>query len=164
MLRAPKVAIWEASVRAALSAMSSVLEGRFAGNQRVDKPARWIRAQKTTENADRVLVVCAGRIMESAPAAKVFRNPQNPYTRALLRCIPDSERRDGRCFKSRGSRRMWRRCRRGNVRLRIVVLKRWRAAVRKIRLTMRWRQSLVAVLGAVTDSGGASALTTSNAG
>ena len=41
------------------------------------------------ENADRVLVMYAGRIMEAASAAELFRNPQNPYTRALLRCIPD---------------------------------------------------------------------------
>ena len=32
--------------------------------------------------ADHVLVMYAGRIMESAPAAELFRNPQKPYTRA----------------------------------------------------------------------------------
>src|SRR6476620_11034050 len=41
------------------------------------------------ENADNVLVMYAGRVMESAGASELFANPQNPYTRALLRCIPD---------------------------------------------------------------------------
>jgi oligopeptide/dipeptide ABC transporter ATP-binding protein len=54
------------------------------------------------ENADRVLVMYAGRIMESAPAAELFRNPRNPYTRALLRCIPEPGRRDGPLFQIAG--------------------------------------------------------------
>jgi oligopeptide transport system ATP-binding protein len=47
------------------------------------------------ENADRVLVMYAGRIMEAACADELFGNPQNPYTRALLRCIPDPTLGDG---------------------------------------------------------------------
>ena len=47
------------------------------------------------ENADDVLVMYAGRVMESAPARELFANPQNPYTRALLRCIPEPAARDG---------------------------------------------------------------------
>ena len=54
------------------------------------------------ENADRVLVLYAGRIMESAPAAELFRSPKNPYTRALLRCIPEAGRRDGPLFQIAG--------------------------------------------------------------
>jgi oligopeptide/dipeptide ABC transporter ATP-binding protein len=46
------------------------------------------------ENTDRVLVMYAGRIMESAPVKELFGNPQNPYTRALLNCIPEPDRRD----------------------------------------------------------------------
>jgi len=46
--------------------------------------------------ADQVLVMYAGRILESAPAAELFRNPQNPYTRALLGCTPDPLRRGAR--------------------------------------------------------------------
>jgi len=44
----------------------------------------------------------AGRIMESAPADELFRNPQNPYTRALLRCIPRAGRRDQPLFQIAG--------------------------------------------------------------
>src|SRR5882672_9474317 len=46
--------------------------------------------------ADDVMVMYAGRILESAPAAELFRNPQNPYTRALLACTPDPLRRGAR--------------------------------------------------------------------
>ena len=54
------------------------------------------------ENADDVLVMYAGRVMESAPAGELFRNPQNPYTRALLRCIPDPRARDGQLYQIAG--------------------------------------------------------------
>jgi oligopeptide transport system ATP-binding protein len=38
--------------------------------------------------ADRVLVMYGGQIVEHAPVAELFRNPQHPYTRALLKTIP----------------------------------------------------------------------------
>jgi oligopeptide transport system ATP-binding protein len=55
-----------------------------------------------TENADRVLVMYAGRIMESATAADLFRSPANPYTRALLRCVPAAGGREGPLFQIAG--------------------------------------------------------------
>ncbi|MBB3225247.1 dipeptide ABC transporter ATP-binding protein [Pseudoduganella umbonata] len=39
--------------------------------------------------ADRVLVLYAGRIVESAPAAGLFGRPAHPYTKGLLAAIPD---------------------------------------------------------------------------
>jgi oligopeptide transport system ATP-binding protein len=38
--------------------------------------------------ADRVVVMYAGKIVESAPAPAVFRRPGHPYTAELLKCIP----------------------------------------------------------------------------
>jgi peptide/nickel transport system ATP-binding protein len=40
------------------------------------------------ENADRVVVMYAGRKVEEAPAAELFDNPGHPYTRGLLGSIP----------------------------------------------------------------------------
>ncbi|MBX6750605.1 MAG: ABC transporter ATP-binding protein [Micromonosporaceae bacterium] len=47
------------------------------------------------EMCDRVLVMYAGRIVEDAPVRDLFRNPQHPYTRQLLKSIPAFPR-DGR--------------------------------------------------------------------
>src|ERR1700692_2602165 len=38
--------------------------------------------------ADRILVMYAGRIVESADSAELFRHARHPYTAALLNCIP----------------------------------------------------------------------------
>ena len=37
---------------------------------------------------DRVQVMYAGRIMETADTRTLFQNPQHPYTKALQRCVP----------------------------------------------------------------------------
>ncbi|MEU2699446.1 MULTISPECIES: ABC transporter ATP-binding protein [Micromonospora] len=41
------------------------------------------------EVCDRVVVLYAGTVVESGPAAQVLRDPAHPYTRALLRSVPD---------------------------------------------------------------------------
>ncbi|SDX23193.1 peptide/nickel transport system ATP-binding protein [Collimonas sp. OK242] len=38
--------------------------------------------------ADRVAVMYAGEIVETAPVAQLFARPSHPYTRGLLNCIP----------------------------------------------------------------------------
>jgi len=42
------------------------------------------------ESADRVVVLYAGQVVEMGPASEVFRNPQHPYTEALMKSLPES--------------------------------------------------------------------------
>lgn len=44
---------------------------------------------------DRVTVLYAGRVAESAPVADIFARPQHPYTRALIGCIPQVNQAPG---------------------------------------------------------------------
>ena len=40
------------------------------------------------ENADRVIVMYAGKKIEEAPVIELFESPQHPYTQGLLRSVP----------------------------------------------------------------------------
>lgn len=44
------------------------------------------------ETCDRVVVMYAGQLMESADTISLFRNPSHPYTQGLLRSIPRVDR------------------------------------------------------------------------
>ena len=44
-------------------------------------------------HADEVCVMYAGRVVEYGPTREVFESPLHPYTRALIRCVPDATRR-----------------------------------------------------------------------
>lgn len=46
------------------------------------------------ENTDRVAVMYAGQIVETAPTAEIFANPQHPYTVGLLASIPRLNQKD----------------------------------------------------------------------
>ncbi len=48
------------------------------------------------EIADRISVIYAGRIVESASAEQLFENPLHPYTKLLLLSIPDAAKRGTR--------------------------------------------------------------------
>jgi peptide/nickel transport system ATP-binding protein len=49
-----------------------------------------------SEIADHVVVMRDGEVREQAPASQLFRDPRDPYTRALLACRPPLERRPQR--------------------------------------------------------------------
>ncbi len=46
-------------------------------------------------SCERVLVMYAGRIVESAPTDKLFAGPRHPYTRALMASLPSTHKKGG---------------------------------------------------------------------
>ena len=43
------------------------------------------------EMADRIAVMYAGRIVESGSVVEIFNNPQHPYAKGLISCVPRLE-------------------------------------------------------------------------
>jgi oligopeptide/dipeptide ABC transporter ATP-binding protein len=50
--------------------------------------------------ADRAMVMYAGQIVESGPAAEVFNRPMHPYSRALLQCASPGVVRENRARRT----------------------------------------------------------------
>ncbi len=55
------------------------------------------------EVADRVAVMYAGRFVETGPVAKIFADPQHPYTLGLIGSLPSLGRREARLATIQGS-------------------------------------------------------------
>jgi peptide/nickel transport system ATP-binding protein len=53
-------------------------------------------------HADRVAVMYAGRIVETAPAPAMFAHPRHPYTEALLDALPEKAADGGRLYNIPG--------------------------------------------------------------
>jgi oligopeptide transport system ATP-binding protein len=51
---------------------------------------------------DHVIVMYAGKIFEQAPTSELFERPGNPYTRALLRSVPDPTAEQGKLYQIPG--------------------------------------------------------------
>jgi oligopeptide/dipeptide ABC transporter ATP-binding protein len=51
---------------------------------------------------DRVVVMYAGRVVESGPVREIFNKPSHPYTQALLSSVPTMEERPERLYSIQG--------------------------------------------------------------
>jgi oligopeptide/dipeptide ABC transporter ATP-binding protein len=51
---------------------------------------------------DRVMVMYAGRVVESGPVREIFNKPAHPYTQALLSSVPKLEERPDRLYSIQG--------------------------------------------------------------
>jgi oligopeptide/dipeptide ABC transporter ATP-binding protein len=51
---------------------------------------------------DRVGVMYAGKIVETALTRDIFKNPKHPYTKALIQSVPKLDRKDERLFSIEG--------------------------------------------------------------
>ncbi|NNE67155.1 MAG: ABC transporter ATP-binding protein [Pyrinomonadaceae bacterium] len=44
---------------------------------------------------DKIIVMYAGKVFEKAPTRELFKNPANPYTKGLLKSVPDPAHEEG---------------------------------------------------------------------
>jgi len=51
---------------------------------------------------DHIIVMYAGKVFEQAPTSELFEQPGNPYTRGLLRSVPDPAAEQGRLYQIPG--------------------------------------------------------------
>ncbi|TBL77648.1 ABC transporter ATP-binding protein [Paenibacillus thalictri] len=55
------------------------------------------------EMADRVAVMYAGKVMEEGDVRTIFRNPQHPYTKGLIKSIPHMDQKNGKLYSISGA-------------------------------------------------------------
>jgi oligopeptide/dipeptide ABC transporter ATP-binding protein len=58
--------------------------------------AQFLELLREIQERFRIAVMYAGRIVEMGTTEEIFDNPAHPYTEALLRCVPRSDRLEGR--------------------------------------------------------------------
>ena len=54
------------------------------------------------EMCQRVIVMYAGRVVETAPVRQIFREPAHPYTEGLIRSIPKLHEKEQRLYEIKG--------------------------------------------------------------
>lgn len=55
------------------------------------------------EVCDRVLVMYAGKIVEKGSVRDIFKNPKHPYTKGLLKSVPDIRQKDSKLYSIPGN-------------------------------------------------------------
>lgn len=55
------------------------------------------------EICDRVLVMYAGKIVEKGTVRDIFKNPKHPYTKGLLKSVPDIRQKDSKLYSIPGN-------------------------------------------------------------
>ncbi len=55
------------------------------------------------EICDRVLVMYAGKIVEKGTVRDIFKNPKHPYTKGLLKSVPDIRKKDSKLYSIPGN-------------------------------------------------------------
>jgi ABC-type dipeptide/oligopeptide/nickel transport system ATPase component len=56
---------------------------------------------------DRVMVMYAGRVVESGPVREIFNKPSHPYAQALLSSVPKLEERPDRLYSIQANLTLW---------------------------------------------------------
>ncbi|MGH7102644.1 MAG: ABC transporter ATP-binding protein, partial [Acetobacteraceae bacterium] len=76
-----------------MSVRSKILKLMLDLKQRLNLTYLYITHDLATAKffCDRIAIMYLGRIVEIGPAPAIYRNPLHPYTRALLRAIPDPD-------------------------------------------------------------------------
>lgn len=55
------------------------------------------------EICDRVMVMYAGKIVEKGTVRDIFKNPKHPYTKGLLKSVPDIRQKDSKLYSIPGN-------------------------------------------------------------
>ncbi|MFB1082907.1 ABC transporter ATP-binding protein [Jeotgalibacillus sp. JSM ZJ347] len=55
------------------------------------------------ETCERIVVMYAGKVVETGPAVEIFKDPQHPYTRGLIQSVPDMRYKKQRLYSIPGN-------------------------------------------------------------
>lgn len=55
------------------------------------------------ETCERIVVMYAGKVVETGPVVEIFKDPQHPYTRGLIQSVPDMRHKKQRLYSIPGN-------------------------------------------------------------